>query len=187
VNLVAVRDQVLLEPLNAAGAGEIEGWFDHPEVQHRLGGRFWIHRALRLIEQSPGETFRGKTVLRSYGWIARDQQRIPVAFIGGDVYDRWVRYHGEGPDGPVLSDEDPRRSMGLSYVVDPARWQHGYGRTAIQTAVHHSDVTDVEVFYCCIDADNHASQRCCTAAGFLLSDPKPDHEDILYFRYEHRR
>ncbi len=75
---------VSLEPLTAAGAHRIEHWFDHPEVGHRLGGRFWIHRELKLLGQRPGGTFRGATVLRSHGWVAVDGAGTPVAFIGGD-------------------------------------------------------------------------------------------------------
>ncbi|MDX2809292.1 N-acetyltransferase, partial [Streptomyces scabiei] len=95
-----------LRPLTEAGAHQIEHWFDHPEVRTRLGGRSWIHSQLRLISQDSGATFRGATVLRSHGWIGLDEAGAPVAFVCGDVYDRWVRYHGEGPDGPVLSDID---------------------------------------------------------------------------------
>jgi hypothetical protein len=58
---------------------------DHREVQRRLGGRLWIHRALRLINEGPGSTCRGKIVLCSYGWIAHDRSGAPVAFISGDV------------------------------------------------------------------------------------------------------
>jgi RimJ/RimL family protein N-acetyltransferase len=185
------RNLLSLRPLTAAGASQIEHWFDHPEVQHRLGGRFWIHRELRLIGERPGTTFRGKTVLRSHGWIAVDQTQEPVAFIGGDVYDRWVRYHGEGPHGTVVANADPRRSMGLDYVVDPASWRHGYGLATIKAVLDHTDVSDVELFFCGIDADNHASQRCALAAGFHLIDPTPDHEGMLYFHHErevtHRR
>src|SRR6266545_4943362 len=149
------RPLLSLHPLTSAGASQIEHWFDHPEVQHRLGGRFWIHRELRLISERPGSTFRGKTVLRSHGWIALDQTQVPVAFIGG-------------------------------YVYDPAQWRRGYGRTAIEAALDHTDVTDVEMFFCGIDADNHPSQRCAIAAGFHLVDPKPDHEGMLHFRRERR-
>jgi RimJ/RimL family protein N-acetyltransferase len=175
-----------LHPLTAAGARQIERWFDDPEVQHRLGGRSWIHQQLRLIGQQPGGTFRGKTVLRSHGWIALDQARTPVAFIGGDIYDRWARYLGEGPHGALTSEEDLRRSMGLGYVVDPARWRRGHGRTAVKAVLDHADVADVEVFYCGIDADNHASRRCAMAAGFHLIESKPDFEGTLYFRRERK-
>src|SRR5262249_13228951 len=67
--------------------------------------RPWIHRELRLISERPGGAFRGRTVLRSYGWIAADEAATPGAFGGGDVYDRWVRYWSDGH----VSDEDPRR------------------------------------------------------------------------------
>src|SRR5215813_14682730 len=119
---------VSLRPLTAAGAARIEGWFEHPEVRRRLGGPPWIHRELRLISERPSGVFRGKTVLRSYGWIAANDAGVPVAFIGGDVYDRWVRFWGDGR----LSDPDPRRSMALDYVVDPARWRQGFGRATIR-------------------------------------------------------
>jgi RimJ/RimL family protein N-acetyltransferase len=175
-------ERVDLHALTAAAAHQIEHWFDHPEVQARLGGRFWIHRELRLIGERPGSSFRGATVLRSYGWIGLDRAASPVAFIGGDVYDRWARYHGEGPGGPLLSDEDPRTSMGLGYVVDPGRWRHGYGRAAIGAVLNHPAVSDVETFYCGIEVGNHASQRCAQASGFVLVDPQPDHENVLYYR-----
>jgi RimJ/RimL family protein N-acetyltransferase len=171
-----------LQPLTASAVQQIEHWFDHPEVQARLGGRFWIHRELRLIAERPGSSFRGATVLRSYGWIGLDEAAAPVAFIGGDVYDRWVRYDGEGPDGPLLSDDDPRLSMGLGYVVDPARWRRGYGRAAIKAVLDDPGLRDVQTFFCGIEVDNHASRRCAQASGLHLVDPRPDQENMVYYR-----
>jgi RimJ/RimL family protein N-acetyltransferase len=177
------RQSVSLRPLTAAGAGQIEHWFDHPEVRHRLGGRSWIHRG--LVAEPPGP-FRGMMVLRAHSWLAMDEAELPVGFIGGEVYDRWVRYHGEGPSGPVLSDEQMRTSMGLGYVVDPTRWRRGYGRACLEAVIVHPDAADVDVFFCGIDADNEASQRCAMAVGFRLVDPEPDHEEMLSFRRDRR-
>ncbi|MDX3638531.1 GNAT family protein [Streptomyces sp. MB09-02B] len=171
-----------LQPLTEAGAYQIEHWFDHPEVQKRLGGRSWIHSQLRLINEHTRTVFRGALVLRSHGWIGLDQGGKPVAFICGDVYDRWVRYHGEGPEGAVLSDADPRRALGLAYLVDPDRWRHGYGRAVLQAVLTHPGTDDVQTFFCGIDADNQASRDCVVSAGFTLPDPEPDHEDMLYYR-----
>jgi len=178
------RRSLSLRPLTAPAAGQIEHWFDHPEVQQRLGGRFWIHRELRLIGERPGTTFRGMRVLRSHGWVALDATQAPVAFIGGDVYDRWVRYHGEAPRGAVISDEINARAMGLGYVVDPARWRQGYGRAAIATVLDQPELADVALFFCGIDSDNLASQRCATAAGFHLIDTQPDHERMLHIHIQ---
>jgi RimJ/RimL family protein N-acetyltransferase len=175
---------VLLRPLTSEGVRRIERWFDDPEVRRRLGARSWIHRELRLIAERPGTTFRGMAVLRSYGWVVLDATSVPVAFIGGDVYDRWVRYQGERLTGPLLSDEDRRRAMGLGYVVDPGRWGHGFGRAAICAVIGHSEVRDAETFFCGVEADNEASKRCALAAGFHLLDPQPDFEGMLYFRHE---
>ncbi|MFE3855203.1 GNAT family N-acetyltransferase [Streptomyces griseorubiginosus] len=171
-----------LQPLTETGAHQIEHWFDHPEVQNRLGDRSWIHRQLQLIGQRPGAAFRGAVVLRSHAWIGLDETGSPVAFICGDVYDRWVRYHGEGPEGPILSDTDPRRAMGLAYLVAPSRRRQGHGRSTLRTVLTHPATGDVETFFCGIDADNHASRHCAESAGFTLPDPEPDHEGMLYYR-----
>ena len=122
------------------------------------------------------------TTLRSHGWIATEPEGTAVAFIGGDVYDRWATYHGEHAGGAVVTDVDLRRSMGLGYVVDPARWGEGIGRATLITVMGHPEVADVEAFYCGIDADNVASRRCAEAAGFTVLDPEPDWEGMLYFR-----
>ncbi|MDX3517859.1 GNAT family protein [Streptomyces scabiei] len=175
--------RIRLRPLTEAGAHQIEHWFDHPEVQRRLGGRSWIHSQLRLLGQDSGAAFRGATVLRSHGWIGLDEAEAPVAFICGDVYDRWVRYHGEGPDGPVLSEADPRPALGLAYLVAPDRWRQGYGRSVLRAVLSHPDADDVRTFFCGVDADNHASRRCVAAAGFTPIDQAPDHEGMLYYRH----
>jgi RimJ/RimL family protein N-acetyltransferase len=114
----------------------------------------------------PGEVFRGRTVLRAHGWVATDDG-VSVAYVGGDVYDRWT----SGP--PVVT-------MGLGYVVDPARWRLGYGRAAILASLGHPDTADVVRFYCGIDADNHASRRCVASIRFELLDPVPDEDDTVY-------
>jgi RimJ/RimL family protein N-acetyltransferase len=170
--------RLTLRPLTKAGAYEVEHWFDDPEVDRRLGGRFWIHRAVRLLAERPGE-FRGRQVLRSYGWLADDQDGVPVAHIGGEVYDRWIRYHGEGRP---LTGEIRAVTMSLGYVVDPARWRQGYGRAAIETVFALPEVADIELWVLGIDPDNTASRRCAESAGFHLTDPEPDFEDILYYQ-----
>lgn len=173
--------QVALAALTASGADQIEGWFDHPEVNRWLGDRSWIHRELRLIGERPGTVFRGRTVLRSYGFLVLEQA-TPVAFIGGEVYDSWSRYRGEGPDGPILTEADPLRCMGFAYLVDPAHRRHGYGRAAILALVQHPELDDVRSFFCGIDADNLPSRRCVESVGFRLDSVEPDRDGTLYYR-----
>lgn len=172
-----------LQPLTPTGIQQIEHWFDHREVQARLGDRGWIHRELRLISERPGTTFRGKTVLRSYGWIGLDAVGTPVAFIGGDVYDRYIRHRGEAPSGPILSD-DLGPAMGLAFAVDPERWHLGHGRAAIQAVLGNPEVADVQIFFCGIDAGNQASRHSVAAAGFTLAESEPDHEGMLFYRHD---
>ncbi|MFI6522300.1 GNAT family N-acetyltransferase [Spirillospora sp. NPDC050679] len=177
----ATSPVVSLRGLTPAAADGVEHWFDHPEVDHWLGGRSWIHRELRLrlAAPPPGGASRDTTVPRSHAWIALDEARTPVAYIGGDVEDRPTR--SEGPNGPVPCVAGPSPSMSLAYVVDPARWRQGYGRATIIAALTCPEIADVQTFYCGIDTGNRASQRCVTAAGFRLLDPVPDFEDTLYY------
>jgi RimJ/RimL family protein N-acetyltransferase len=162
---------VRLEPLTDPAA--IEHWFDDPEVQRWLGGRSWLHRPA----EEPG-WFRGRMVSRSHSWVGFAGAE-PVAFVGGEVYDRWVRYHGDGvpPTGVEM-----RTAMGLAYVVDPARWGRGHGRAALRAVMAHPAVADVAIFFCGIEPDNLASRRCAEAAGLHLVDEEPDFEDMLYYR-----
>lgn len=169
INSEPINTALELWPLTDDGAHTIEHWFDDPEVRLRLGPRDWIHRALRIMRGTrPGEVFEGRTVLRAHGWVVTDGG-APVAYIGGDVYDRWR-------DAPL------EVSMGMGYVVDPARRRRGYGRAAVLAMLAHPDLADVARFYCGVDADNVASRRCVASAGFELVDPVPDEDDTVYYR-----
>src|SRR4051794_41937630 len=63
-------------------------WFDHPEVQRRLGGRSWPERELALRRIAWTEEFRGRGVLRAHTYVALDDDGAPVAQIGGGAPDR---------------------------------------------------------------------------------------------------
>ena len=169
-----------LVPFTVAELPLVQPWFEHPEVRHRLGGPEWPERELRLIGEKPGGEFRGRTVLRVHSWIVLDEADAIVAKVGGDVYDRWARYDGEVPDGPIVSRVEDGPAMALGYVVDPARWGRGIGRRTLQTVVASPDVADVRIFAAGIDADNAASRRCAVAAGFLPDDPEPDREGTVH-------
>lgn len=168
-----------LVPFTEAQLHVVQPWFEHPEVRHRLGGPEWPARELWLMRENPGGEFRGRTVLRAHSWLVLDGG-VVFAKIGGDVYDRWTRYEGEGPDGPLVSGVEDGPAMGLAYVVDPARWGRGIGRQALHTVVASPVVADVRLFVAGIDADNTASRRCAEAAGFRPDDPEPDHEGTVH-------
>lgn len=175
-----------LVPFTAELLPLVQPWFRHPEVDRRLGGPAWPARELRLVQQDcRGEEFRGRRVLRMHSWVAVDDTGSPVAKIGGDVYDRWTRYLGEGPDGPVVDREESGPAMGLAYVVDPSRWRQGLGRRSLLAVLASPEVADVRIFVAGIEADNVASSRCAASAGFAPDDPQPDGEDMVYFF--HRR
>lgn len=171
---------VRLVPFTAADLHLVQPWFEHPEVRHRLGGPEWPVRELRLLRENPGGEFRGRTVLRAHSWLVLDDDGAVVAKIGGDVYDRWTVYDGEGPDGPLVRRAEPGPAMGLAYVVDPALWGRGIGRAALRAVVAAPEVADVRLFVAGIDADNAVSRRCAEAAGFRPDDPEPDREDTVY-------
>lgn len=159
----------------------VQTWFHDPRVRVRLGGPEWPERELRMLHTTGGEEFRGRALLRAHSWVALDSAGEPAAKIGGDVYDRWSRYDGSLPDHPVISHVEPGPAMGLSYVVDPARWRQGVGRAALQAVLSHPSVRDVRLFAAGIDADNQASRRCAVAAGFAPDTDEPDWEDTVYY------
>jgi RimJ/RimL family protein N-acetyltransferase len=172
--------QVVLVPYTAAWLAAVQPWFRHPEVRHRLGGPEWPARELTQMGTGLGEMFRGRRVLRSHSWVALDGAGTAVAHLGGEVYDRWCRYH-DGPDGPVITDVEPGPAMGLAYVVDPGRWRAGFGRAALTALVAAPEVADVVIFAAGIEPDNVASVRCAESAGFVPDGAGPDWEGIAHY------
>jgi RimJ/RimL family protein N-acetyltransferase len=154
-------------------------WFDCPEVQRRLGGREWPERELALRTTTWTEEFRGRRVLRAHAFVLVDGDDRPVAQIGGDVYDRWTTWD---PVRERVLTDDPRRTMGAAYVVDPDRWGQGYGRAALRALVAAPQTADVEQFVLGIEPDNAASLRAAAAAGFTPLTCEPDAEDMVYVR-----
>jgi RimJ/RimL family protein N-acetyltransferase len=170
--------EVRLVPFAPRHLPAILPWFDHPEVQHRLGGRSWPERELALrVPTRCDDEFRGRRVLRAHTFVALDHTARPVAQIGGDVYDRWTIWD---PATEQVLSESPLRTMGAAYVVDPERWGDGFGRATLRALVRAPDVGDVERFVLGIDHDNIASLRAAAAAGFVPLTTEPDAEDMLF-------
>ena len=152
-------------------------WFDHPEVQRRLGGRSWPARELALRNIAWTEEFRGRRVLRAHTFLALDDDGTPVAQIGGDVYDRWTRWD---PATERVTATDLHRTMGAAYVVDPRRWGRGHGTATLRAFVTAAELADVEQFVLGIEPDNAPSLGAARAAGFRPLTTEPDAEDMLY-------
>ena len=170
---------VRLVPFTAASLPVVQQWFRHPEVDRRLGGPEWPARELRLMAEKPGGEFRGRRVLRTHSWLVLDADEVPVAKIGGDVYDCWTRYLGEGPGGPIIDRREPGPAMGLAYVVDPNRWGRGFGTASLWAVTGSPEVADVRLFVAGIDADNTASSRCARSVGLVPDEPEPDWEGTV--------
>jgi RimJ/RimL family protein N-acetyltransferase len=171
---------VVLRPFTAELLEVVQPWFHHPEVQRWLGGPEWPARALSLAGTGLGESFRGRLVLRDHTWVAFDDSGAAVAYIGGDIYDRWSRY-SEGPDGPIVGEPEAGPAMGFAYVVDPRRWRQGFGAATVRAVMDAPEVSDVVLFAAGIEPDNIASARCLTAAGLLREPGAPDWEGIVHY------
>ena len=176
----ALTGGVRLRPFEVAHLPLVQPWFEDPEVRLRLGGPDWPARALRLrARDAEGEEFRGRQVLRRHSWLAWDAH-APVGYLGGTVYDRWVRWDGSDPERPVLSHAEPGPSMSAAYVVAPARWRQGYGVAMLRAWLAEQAVADVRVLHLGIDADNPASSHCARRAGFVRDPPEPDWEGTVH-------
>ncbi|WP_133876304.1 GNAT family N-acetyltransferase [Paractinoplanes brasiliensis] len=157
---------VTLVPFTGELLPAVQVWFADPEVQRWLGGPEWPAQGLRMRGHGIGEEFRGRIVLREHTWVALDDEGRPVAYIGGDVYDRWGVEMGP--------------SMGLAYVVDPGRRRQGYGTAALLAVTAAPETADVVLFAAGIEPENVASVRCAEAARFRPDDPEPDFEGIVH-------
>ncbi|WP_369130761.1 GNAT family N-acetyltransferase [Modestobacter roseus] len=176
---MAAAPTIRLVPFEPELLPRVLPWFDHPEVRRRLGGRTWPEREFALRAAARDEEFRGARVLRAHTYVAVDDAGAPVAQIGGDVYDRWTVWD---PVAGRVAAEHPGRAASAAYVVDPARWGHGYGRAARRAYTAVADLADVEQFVLGIEPDNAASLRAAAAAGFRPLTTEPDAEDLVHLR-----
>jgi RimJ/RimL family protein N-acetyltransferase len=176
---VAVSPTIRLVPFEPELLPRVLPWFDHPEVQRRLGGRSWPERELALRQIAWTEEFRGRRVLRAHTFVALDDDDAPVAQIGGDVYDRWTLWD---PATEQVTATWEGRAMGAAYVVDPDRWGAGFGSATLRAFVGAPDLADVEQFVLGIEPDNAASLGVARAAGFESLTDEPDAEDMVYLR-----
>jgi RimJ/RimL family protein N-acetyltransferase len=176
---VAASSTIRLVPFEPELLPRVLPWFDHPEVQRRLGGRSWPERELALRNAARGEEFRGRRVLRSHTFVAVDDAGAPVAQIGGDVYDRWTLWD---PATERVVRADRHRTMGAAYVVDPQRWGEGHGQATLRAFVVADELADVEQFVLGIEPDNAASLAAARGAGFEPLTTEPDAEDMVYLR-----
>jgi RimJ/RimL family protein N-acetyltransferase len=172
---------VVLRPFTPELLGAVQPWFHDPEVQRWLGGPEWPARGLEMREDPGyGEFFRGRVVLRAHTWLAFDDAGTAVAYIGGEVYDRWCRY-SEGPDGPTIDAVEPGPAMGFAYVVDPSRWRQGFGAATLRAMMSAPEMSDVVLFSAGIEPGNVASACCAMAAGLLPDSAEPDWEDMVHY------
>jgi RimJ/RimL family protein N-acetyltransferase len=174
---MAVVETLQLVPFQPELLLRVLPWFDHTEVQRRLGGRAWPERELALRNAARGEEFRGRCVLRAHSFVALDEEGVPVAQIGGDVYDRWTAWDATTERVTAV---DRRRTMGAAYVVDPERWGRGYGRATLRAFLATPELDDVEQFVLGIEPDNAASLGVARGAGFQPLTTEPDAEGMVY-------
>jgi RimJ/RimL family protein N-acetyltransferase len=178
---------VQLVDFGAEDVAPIEPWFDDAETQKRLGGREWIRGMPSLLRLTIGDEFRGKSVIGRRMWLGLDGSGSAVAFVDTELYDRYVAWDGSDWDHPVVSDAVEVPSAGFVLVVDPARRGQGYGTAAIEAMVAHPDLSHVRLFFGGVEADNIASIRCLTKAGFRPRSTEPDFEGMLYYSRERER
>ena len=175
---------VRLVEFEAEDVARIEQWFDDAETQRRLGGRAWIQHMPSLLGSTIGDEFRGKFVTGRRMWLALNEAGAPVAFVDGEMYDRYCAWDGSDWDHPVVSDVVELPSMGFSLVVDPARRRQGYGTATIRAIVALPDLSPIRLFFGSVEADNIASIRCLVKAGFGARSPESDFEGFVHYSME---
>jgi RimJ/RimL family protein N-acetyltransferase len=135
----------------------VEPWFDDRETIRFLGDRNWVRRALRLVHETPGTEYRGRTVVGRDVWMIIFKH-IPVGFIEVERYDD--------------------RCAECALVVAPAMRRQGIGRAILDAVWERPELAEVEELIGGVEPENVASRRCLEAAGFRLSS-EPDKEGML--------
>ncbi|OMQ14605.1 hypothetical protein A7K94_0215425, partial [Modestobacter sp. VKM Ac-2676] len=74
---MAVAPTIRLVPFEPELLPRVLPWFDHPEVQRRLGGPTWPEREFALRAAARDEEFRGRRVLRAHTFVAVDDAGRP--------------------------------------------------------------------------------------------------------------
>jgi RimJ/RimL family protein N-acetyltransferase len=175
---------VRLVPFTVGHVQALEPWFDDPETIARLGDRSWIRRAPSLLELSIGAEYRGKVTTGRRMWVSLDERDSPVGFVDGETYDRYADWDGADPDRPLTSDIVEVPSMGMVWVVDPARRREGIGAETIRAVVADPALRHIGLFFADIDADNVASMRCAEAAGFRRRARASNFEGMVCYSFQ---
>jgi RimJ/RimL family protein N-acetyltransferase len=170
--------EVRLEPFGSEQLPVVQPWFEDVDTQKWLGGPGWPSLILDLAGSPLGE-FRGAVETGRHAWLAW-HGGTPVGFIDCGTTDRWTTWEG-GPNGRGVMATVPRPTANISYVVNPAVRQRGYGTAIIRELLIHPELAHIKLFAAGIDSGNVASIRCARAAGFTPLSSEPDWEGVVYY------
>ena len=156
----------------------VEPWFDHPEVQARLGNRDWPARELELLKRPPGFEFRGATVTGRHDFVAFDGDEA-VGLLVAETYDRWTPYEAETGQRPPAPDAVELPSMSIALVVNPRSWSRGYCREMIEALLEIRELAAIKTVEAGVEPDNVRALRCLEGSGFVAESNEPDREGML--------
>jgi hypothetical protein len=142
---------VRLGPFGSDQLPVVEPWFEDVDTQRGLGGPGWPSLMLDLANDLLGG-FRGAVETGRYVWLTWDGDR-PVGFIDCSTTDRGTTWEG-GPDGRGVTATIPVPSANISYLVDPAVRQRGYGIAMLLESLVAPELAHIELFAAGIESGN---------------------------------
>lgn len=153
------QDEIRLNfiPLTPDSIREVEEWFDDPDTRRFLGGREWVRRIPKLLQDSPGVEFRGRRVLARHAWIV---------------------HAAGGPVGIVDVERYDDRTAGIALAVTPAMRGKGIGRGILSSLETMHELAEVKAFIGAIEPVNEAARHCMRSARFEVAEQK-DEEGML--------
>jgi RimJ/RimL family protein N-acetyltransferase len=158
----------------------VDRWFRDPDTRCWLGGPEWPAEMLALADSSVGTEFRGALQTGAYRYLAWLEES-PVGYIDCGTFDRCTVYAGEGPEGPIITEEIDAPTGSIALAVDPELRGLGLGRAILDALLREPELAFVELFEAGVEPDNAPSRHCFQAAGFRLRSPEPDFEGMLYY------
>lgn len=128
-------------------------------------------------------------------WFHDEELRLRV---NGPTTQEWFDYVSETSNVYVWMISELDRHVGvvqvdivedigyLSFFVNPALRNQGYGKKILQTVDALPELTSCKKLTGGIEEDNIASRRCVEACGYRNLGPDPDEDGMLLYEHELR-
>lgn len=92
----------------------------------------------------------------------------------------YIVYEENNPVGLVHLETYSNETASISLLVNPNKWNHGYGRRILSTLEFYPEIATLKTIEAYIEVDNIRSIKCFKAAGFIEQTSEVTEEGFIY-------